>query len=193
MLAVASPGILNHVGPTDTLRGPASRRAAGLLLGARASGAARHVVRDLLAQLGHPNCPPPKSSGGAPVWPQGIVGSLAHDREVAVAAIASRRGLAGLGIDVEPAETLPDDILEIVCTPRGRAAIAGDRLASRGLFAAKEAVYKAVHPMNGVFLEHHDVEVDLAKQVALARGGRSVSLPLAYIPRIIAIAFIEQT
>jgi 4'-phosphopantetheinyl transferase EntD len=158
----------------------------------RASGAARRVARGLLAQFGHPNCSLPKSPGGAPVWPQGVVGSLAHDCEFAVAAIGSRRNLAGLGIDIEPAEGLPEEILQIVCTPRERTAIAGDLLAARGLFAAKEAVYKAVNPIDGMFLEHHDVEVDLAQHVAEVRGGRSVVVHLTYIPRIIAIAYIKQ-
>src|SRR5262249_11656525 len=72
----------------------------------RARGGARRVARDLLVQFGHPNWSLPRPPGGAPVWPDGVVGSLAHDREVAVAAIGSRRDLAGLGIDVEPAETL---------------------------------------------------------------------------------------
>jgi len=159
----------------------------------RASGAARRVARDLLAQFGHPNCSLPKSPGGAPVWPRGVVGSLAHDRAFAVAAIGSRRNLAGLGIDIEPAERLPEDILHIVCTPRERTAVAGDLLAARGLFAAKEAVYKAVNPIDGMFLEHHDVEVDLARHVAVVRGGRSVVVQLIYIPRIVAIAYIEQS
>jgi 4'-phosphopantetheinyl transferase EntD len=159
----------------------------------RASGAARSVARDLLAQFGHPNCSLPKSPGGAPVWPHGVVGSLAHDRAFAVAAIGSRRNLAGLGIDIEPAERLPEDILHIVCTPRERTAVAGDLLAARGLFAAKEAVYKAVNPIDGMFLEHHDVEVDLARHVAVVRGGRSVVVQLTYIPRIVAIAYIEQS
>jgi 4'-phosphopantetheinyl transferase EntD len=156
----------------------------------RASGAARRVARELLAQLGHPNCPLPKSPGGAPVWPQGVVGSLAHDRQYAVAAIGLRRDLIGLGVDVEPAEMLPDDLLSIVCTSRERAMIAGNPLAGRALFAAKEAVYKAVNPIDGVFLDHHDVEVDLVGQCAVARGGRRVAVRLAYVPRILAVAFV---
>ena len=155
-----------------------------------ASGAARHVARNLLAQFGHPDCPLPKSPGGAPVWPRGVVGSLAHDHDFAVAAIGLRRDLTGLGIDIEPAETLPDDLLPMVCTEWEHAAIAGDALAGRMLFAAKEAVYKAVNPIDGVFLDHHDVEVDLAGQRAVVRSGRTVEVRLTYVPRILAIAFI---
>ncbi len=51
----------------------------------RASGAARIVARQLLKGLGQPECALPRGSGGAPTWPAGVVGSLAHDSRVAVA------------------------------------------------------------------------------------------------------------
>jgi 4'-phosphopantetheinyl transferase EntD len=54
----------------------------------RASGAARLVARGLLLRLGLPEQAIPKSRSGMPVWPGGIVGSLAHDAQVAVAAVA---------------------------------------------------------------------------------------------------------
>src|SRR5437868_11413851 len=83
----------------------------------RASGAARIVARELLARLGHAGHALPKSASGAPAWPAGIVGSLSHDDEVAVAAVAPSRGIAALGIDIEPAEPLPADLVDIVMTP----------------------------------------------------------------------------
>src|SRR5262249_48275353 len=42
----------------------------------RASGAARIVARQLLKRLGQPECALPRTSGGAPAWPAGVVGSL---------------------------------------------------------------------------------------------------------------------
>ena len=78
----------------------------------RASGAARIVARQLLAQLGHEHCAVPKAPSGAPIWPAGVVGSLTHDSRVAVAAVGRRRDVAALGIDVEPAESLPPDLLD---------------------------------------------------------------------------------
>src|SRR5580704_11468407 len=55
----------------------------------RASGAARIVARELLANIGLLQCALPKGKGGAPVWPAGIVGSMSHDSHIAVAAIAT--------------------------------------------------------------------------------------------------------
>src|SRR5205085_4587465 len=45
----------------------------------RASGAARIVARTLLSRFGHAPQVIAKSTAGMPVWPEGIVGSLAHD------------------------------------------------------------------------------------------------------------------
>jgi hypothetical protein len=82
----------------------------------RASGAARIVARQLLTQLGYANCALPKGPAGAPVWPAGIVGSLAHDSRVAVAAVGMRADVGALGIDVEPAGST-FELLDLVVTP----------------------------------------------------------------------------
>jgi 4'-phosphopantetheinyl transferase EntD len=156
----------------------------------RASGAARIVARDLLARLGEAGQPIPKAASGAPLWPAGVVGSLAHDDRVAVAAVARRDSVAGLGIDVEPAEALDPDLLAIVATPHELRALHGDALRARALFAVKEAVYKAVNPVDGAFLEHHDVEVDFAAGTAAVRSGRTVRFRLAGTAHFIALAWL---
>src|SRR2546426_10747540 len=92
----------------------------------RASGAARIVARQLLAQLGYAQCVVPKAPSGAPIWPAGVIGSLAHDSRVAVAAVGMRRDVAALGIDVEPAELLPAELLDVVATPQERLNIGDD-------------------------------------------------------------------
>src|SRR5688572_14161086 len=141
----------------------------------RASGAARIVARGLLMRLGYPDAQVPKGAGGAPIWPAGVVGSLAHDEAVAVAAVGLRRDFASIGIDVEPAGALPADMLALVVTPRERRVIDDDPVRARLLFAAKEAVYKAIYPLDGVFLEFGDIEVDLATAIATTRMGRNLT------------------
>jgi 4'-phosphopantetheinyl transferase EntD len=158
----------------------------------RASGAARIVARRLLAQLGHADWPLTKTASGAPTWPAGIVGSLSHDAQLAVAAVATRSAFYALGIDVEPAEALASDLLELVATPRERAAIEHDPFGGRLLFAAKEAVYKAVFPLDGTFLDHHDVEVDLLHQQAKVRNGRRVDLRCCTTGHLLVLAFLRS-
>src|SRR5438105_4192243 len=87
----------------------------------RASGAARVVARTLLGVIGNGSIAVPTAPNGAPTWPQHVVGSLAHDDRVAVAAIASSADYRAIGVDVEPATPLPNDLVEIVATPRERA------------------------------------------------------------------------
>jgi 4'-phosphopantetheinyl transferase EntD len=156
----------------------------------RASGAARIVARQLMAQLGQPEKPVPKSASGAPVWPAGLVGSLAHDSRIAVAALARRDAFPSLGIDVEPAEPLDPDLLNIVATENELERIAADPYRGRLLFAVKEAVYKLVYPIDGRFLEHHEVEVDLAGGTASVRSGRSVRFRYGLSGHILVLAFI---
>jgi 4'-phosphopantetheinyl transferase EntD len=157
----------------------------------RASGAARIVARQLLARVGLAQCALPKASSGAPVWPNGIVGSLAHDSRVAVAALGMRRDFDALGIDIEPAEALPSDLLDLVVTPRERASIDEDPYRGRLLFVAKEAVYKAVYPLDETFLDHHDVEVSLRNHRAIVRNGRVLELRCSISKHLLALAFIR--
>src|SRR5262245_14969578 len=100
------------------LKDEAPAFAASVVKVRRASGAARIVARQLLAQLGHPGCSLPKGVSGAPEWPTGVIGSLAHDARVAVAAVGIRTNVGALGIDVEPAEYLPSELLDLVATPQ---------------------------------------------------------------------------
>jgi 4'-phosphopantetheinyl transferase EntD len=142
----------------------------------RASGAARIVARQLLARLGYRQCALPKAPSGAPIWPTGVVGSLTHDSRVAVAAVGTSRDVGALGIDVEPAEILPSELLDMVATPHERLKIDDDPYGGRLLFVAKEAVFKAVYPVDQTFLDHHDVQVDFADRKAVVRNGRIVEL-----------------
>jgi 4'-phosphopantetheinyl transferase EntD len=159
----------------------------------RASGAARMVARELLPRLGQAPQALPKSASGAPVWPEGIIGSLAHDADIAVAALARRHDYAGLGIDIEPAQPLDHDLLGIIATPSERRAINDDPLQAHVLFTIKEAVYKATHPIDGVFLEHHDVEVSLSTGAATIRNGRVVRFKHRVGAHIVALAFIAAS
>ena len=87
-----------------------------------------------------------------------------------------RANVCALGIDVEPAERLPSELLELVATPQERLKLGDDPYRGRLLFVAKEAVYKAVYPLDRKFLEHHDVQVNLKERKAIVHNGRIVEL-----------------
>jgi 4'-phosphopantetheinyl transferase EntD len=156
----------------------------------RASGAARIVARMLLSRFGREPYAIPKSTAGMPVWPNGIVGSLAHDSKVAIAAMAAQPEFQSVGIDIEPAEPLAPDLLGIVATAKERDRIEDDPFRGRLLFSIKEAIYKAVYPLDRTFLDHHDVEVSLADGIAVVRNGRVVRFRHCAATHIVALAFI---
>ncbi len=154
----------------------------------RQSGAARIAARHVLSAFGYGDVPLPRSPSGAPSWPCGIVGSLAHDGVVALAAVAPVDQVFALGIDVEPASELPPELVDRVATPLERIRYARDLLASRLLFVIKEAVYKAMHPLDGQFIDFPDVEVDLDMQSATTRTGHRLRIAWAAAPRVVALA-----
>lgn len=168
---------------------------AGPLIGAiasvrRASGAARLVARTLLTRLGSPTIELARTISGAPQWPTGFVGSMAHDAEFAVAVVAANSSVASVGIDVEPKAPLPAELIQIVATPFELTLLRGDLVSARLLFCIKEAVYKATHPLDGVFLDYHDIEVDLGSMTARTRSGYSLRVFAFRQPRLVALTVL---
>jgi 4'-phosphopantetheinyl transferase EntD len=194
--SLSAPGILiGHrlISPGDELAllAEEAHSIASPLIGVRrASGAARIVGRALLARLGYAACAVPRSPSGAPLWPVGVTGSFAHDERVAVAAVALCHDVAAVGIDVEPTEMLPPDLLDLIATPQERRRLGDDPYRGRLLFAAKEAVYKAVYPLDRLFLDYHDVEVDLADRKAVVGNGRVVELRYCLSTHLVVLARI---
>lgn len=193
--AIAPPGVLarHRLIQQDDDRGllPEEQRAVwpNTAKGRRHSGAARIVARRLLTASGYACVALPRSSSGAPIWPAGIVGSLAHDEDVAVAAIASRSAFSAIGIDIEPAVPLSPGVSVLVSTPRERRRYGAQLIESPLFFVAKEAIYKALRSQGGPFLEFHDVELDLERRLGVTRDGDVIRLAFTVTPRVIALAF----
>jgi 4'-phosphopantetheinyl transferase EntD len=145
----------------------------------RQSGAARLAARTLLQRLGLPGYAIPKAPSGAPLWPSGIVGSLAHDATFALAAVGWAKAASSVGIDLEPNEPLPSRLDVYVATPRERKLYSAALLNSRHLFVAKEAVYKAAFPINGEALDFQDIEIDFLEGRAHTRHGVSAEIILS--------------
>jgi 4'-phosphopantetheinyl transferase EntD len=102
----------------------------------------------------------PVRSDRRPEFPDGVVGTLAHDRRIAVAAIATRPTCRALGIDVEPAIELGEDVARLICRPEER------HLDTHLVFVLKEAAYKAWSSMGGRILVHDEVVVTVDTSVS---------------------------
>jgi len=109
--------------------------------------AGRCAARAALAALGQPPGPILRGTHGAPLWPEGIVGSITHSAALCLAVAARRAESAGLGVDIEPDRVLPPGIIAEIVTPEDDAA--QNPAAPLRIFSAKEAVYKAQYPLSG--------------------------------------------
>jgi 4'-phosphopantetheinyl transferase EntD len=156
----------------------------------RRSGSARMIARSMLRRFGCPSLELPRTSSGAPRWPQGFVGSLSHDSEYAVAAVAPRGLVHSVGIDIEPSLPLPRELLDLVTNPAERIRLNGDLLSARLLFSVKEAVFKATYPLDEQLLDFFDVEVDLDRLVAETSTGRRLRILAVKQPRILSLTVI---
>jgi 4'-phosphopantetheinyl transferase EntD len=154
------------------------------------AAASRIAARKLLESVGVPDWSMPRKPGNPPDWPAGWVGSLSHSDQFGAAAIASGHSIAGVGIDVELAEPLPSELVNVV-VGRGDVAPggAGD-MAERILFSAKEATYKALYPLDRRYLEFHEVLVDFDSGMAQTRYGRQVNIWLHLDHRIVVLATV---
>jgi 4'-phosphopantetheinyl transferase EntD len=136
-----------------------------------ARAAVRHLGRDLGELLPGPD--------RAPQWPKDLVGSITHCEGFAGAAVASAVRWRALGIDAEPAEPLPPEVVDVVFTRTERTALKDvpstkthpwDRI----IFSAKESLFKIWSPLRQRWLGFEDAEVRLA-----ADGTFNVRLLLA--------------
>ena len=128
----------------------------------REFAAARACARRALSRLGIDACALVPHADRSPRWPDGLVGSISHTRDLCLVAVARRGRLASLGIDVERVTGASTDIEELVCTPDERRWLDGQAAAPRGanirlFFSAKEAFYKCQYPLTKTYLDFHDV------------------------------------
>ncbi len=124
--------------------------------------AGRSCARLALATLGITGVGIPVGPDRAPVWPAGVVGSIAHTGHLAVAAVAPGTLVSALGIDAEPAIALERDLWSRVCRPEelAWAATQSDPAqAATLLFSAKESMFKCLWPRTRIFLEFGDLLV----------------------------------
>lgn len=103
---------------------------------------------------------------GMPLWPEGYTGSLTHTDGLRIAVAAPTSQLRSVGIDAEPAQALPEGVLDQIARSQERhwvdtQKVAGKDWADRLLFCAKEATYKAWFPMTLRWLGFEDAEIEI--------------------------------
>jgi 4'-phosphopantetheinyl transferase EntD len=108
-----------------------------------------------------------KDAHGAPIWPDGIAGSISHTDDLCLVAMARKSSqLASIGIDVEQDCGLEPDLVRLVCDELEWRSCCHNhaekayRLA-KVIFSAKESVYKCLYPLTRKVLDFSDVHIRL--------------------------------
>jgi 4'-phosphopantetheinyl transferase EntD len=130
---------------------------------------ARACARAAMARLGRPAVAVLPGPGGAPQWPEGVIGSITHCPGYRAAVVGLTRDFISLAVDAEPNEALPDgDMLGLIALRQERVRLAGLAAGEPGvswdrlLFSAKESVYKTWYPLARSWLgfESADIVID---------------------------------
>jgi enterobactin synthetase component D / holo-[acyl-carrier protein] synthase len=138
--------------------------------------AGRLLARQAWSKLGQAPVPLLNDAQRVPLWPQGLVGTITHTVGWCAVAVARQSEVEGLGADVEPATPLQTELWERVCRPEERRlleALDPDQggLLAKGIFSAKESIYKALYPRVRVFLDFQGMSIEL--EATGAGGGRA--------------------
>lgn len=102
-----------------------------------------------------------------PLWPGGIVGSITHTAGLAMAVVARQEKIIGLGLDLEPAGAVKEELWQSLFTPTEITWLAGKSREQRArwatvIFCAKESFYKLQYPLTGQWVDFHGADVTIS-------------------------------
>jgi 4'-phosphopantetheinyl transferase EntD len=170
-----------HRGATaaDVLHPEEAARVSRAVEGRRAAfTGGRLAAHSALEALGIPEGPLLADGRGAPLWPEGVVGSITHTTGFCGAVVALRSAWRGIGIDAEIRSRVGERLWRRVLTPleleRLHSLPERERAeAATTAFSAKEAFYKCQYQITGEWLGFKDVEVQLHESSFFVRVLRS--------------------
>lgn len=126
--------------------------------------AGRSCARTGMARFGVPAGPLFAGADGAPRWPRGIVGSIAHTDRHCGAAVGAGDAFLGVGLDIEWVRAVRVALWPHLLTAAELASVR-ERLPedrqryAATLFSAKESFYKCRRAAGGGWLGFQDVQV----------------------------------
>jgi len=130
--------------------------------------AGRLMARDALIHLGVQATIPAIGSHRQPLWPENVMGSISHNRYIALATVAKMTGdrLEGIGIDIESL-IASDRIEEVVDGIIGAAEYAvltssslSFEIALTLVFSAKESLFKALFAHVGTWFDFSAAHIE---------------------------------
>jgi 4'-phosphopantetheinyl transferase EntD len=126
----------------------------------------RVAAREALQKVGHPPIAIPAGTDRAPIWPAGIIGSIAHTQGMAVAVVARMEHVLAIGVDLEQSGAVTEDLWPELFLPEERAFLqsineAGRARLATAIFSVKEAFYKFQFPHTNERPAFQDVKLRL--------------------------------
>lgn len=116
----------------------------------------------------------PSSASRAPMWPDGIIGSISHSKKLAISCVSKPEAFDSVGIDAEEILSQELDIQDTIASPAELSLIRSNfRLGLTVIFSAKEAFYKALYPKVKCFIDFKEVEL---VKIDLQRGDLELKL-----------------
>lgn len=92
-------------------------------------------------------------------WPKGYVGSITHKGTVVLVAMAKKRSLSSVGIDLERTQNTHFSLFRNMIAPEGHPPISDEAIALQTAFSVKEASFKLAYPINPVSVRFRDIRV----------------------------------
>lgn len=182
--------IFVRAGSILTTRGSLFRSEHDLVSGAvparrREIVAGRVLARRLMVDMGVPEQGIGQHPNGAPIWPVGLCGSIAHTFSQIAVAVARTSQLQSLGIDIDDGRNLGtatsqvglrDEIKSLAAHPLARDEASAVRL----LFSTKEALFKCQSPVTkNDSLSFMDVRLTLTEDGLTAKPNANVAVATA--------------
>ncbi len=159
-MAIVAGEVADHVDALLAEERPAVAKAIGKRQWEFATG--RYLARQAMRDIGLPPQSVRRDPERRPVWPNACVGSITHADGLAIAAVARREMLGGVGIDLEQADRVTGGLHGKLFTDHERSLYEKAEPRWPGLlFSAKEAGYKAVNPLVGRFIGFQEAEVEV--------------------------------
>ena len=105
-----------------------------------------------------------RNEQGAPIWPEGVIGSITHTESFIGAVVESSQNLRGVGIDTEK-------ILGPQSVTMVESLVSTDEEKKKSLsydpfeyftliYSAKESIFKCLNPIIDKYIEFHDVTIE---------------------------------
>ena len=117
----------------------------------------RYCARAAMSILGIAPEAIPKGSDRAPIWPDGLTGSISHTGAAAAAAVTRVNTFRSIGLDIETSAPLTSDIVAMICRPTENPEKDGNL--GKLLFSIKESIYKCLYPITHTYIDFLEMEV----------------------------------